>query len=265
VTYAVHRRQPPTGAADIAPSTPADAETGRQGALLLGGLDRSQESGLTDYLGAFAVTAGIGIDERVAEFERAHDDYSAILLKVLADRLAEAFAERLHERVRKEFWGYAADETLDNEAMIGEQYRGIRPAPGYPGLPRSHRKGFALAVAGCGNQGGIHLTESFRHDPDGGGERLVFQPPEARYFGVGAGWIAGSGRRIWGLRPAQGLDAGGVRSGKVAGLFRMLGYDRTGNRAGIAMASRPDREDHRLRHHPNSERLSYHTPARCQK
>ena len=80
-----------------------------------------QESGLTDYLGAFAVTAGIGIDERVAAFQRANDDYSAILLKVLADRLAEAFAERLHERVRKEFWGYAANEALDNEAMIDER------------------------------------------------------------------------------------------------------------------------------------------------
>ena len=96
---------------------------------------------MADYLGAFAVTAGIGIDERVAEFERAHDDYSAILLKALADRLAEAFAERLHERVRKEFWGYAADETLSNEELIAENYRGIRPAPGYPACPDHTEKG----------------------------------------------------------------------------------------------------------------------------
>src|SRR5690606_8850918 len=94
-----------------------------------------KDSGLPDYIGAFAVTAGIGIDGHLARLEAAHDDYGAIMLKALADRLAEAFAEHLHERVRREFWGYAPDEALDNDAIIREQYRGIRPAPGYPACP----------------------------------------------------------------------------------------------------------------------------------
>ena len=144
-----------------------------------------QESGLTDYLGAFAVTAGIGIDERVAAFQRANDDYSAILLKVLADRLAEAFAERLHERVRKEFWGYAADETLDNEAMIGEQYRGIRPAPGYPACPDHTEKGLLWQLLDAETRAGIHLTEHFAMTPTAAVSGWYFSHPEARYFGVG--------------------------------------------------------------------------------
>src|SRR3546814_5012385 len=97
-----------------------------------------EESGVADYVGGFAVTAGIGIERKLAEFKAQHDDYSAILLKALADRLAEAFAERMHERVRKEFWGYAPDEELDNEALLKERYQGIRPAPGYPACP-DHR------------------------------------------------------------------------------------------------------------------------------
>src|SRR5207244_3747475 len=94
-----------------------------------------RDSGRPDYVGAFAVTAGIRQDLKVAEFEAAHDDYSSILLKALSDRLAEAFAERLHERVRREFWGYAEGEDLANEDLIAERYRGIRPAPGYPACP----------------------------------------------------------------------------------------------------------------------------------
>ena len=90
---------------------------------------------MNDYVGAFALTAGQGIDSKVEEFEKNHDDYSAIMLKALADRLAEAFAEHLHERVRKEFWGYASEEQFSNKELIQEQYKGIRPAPGYPAQP----------------------------------------------------------------------------------------------------------------------------------
>ncbi len=144
-----------------------------------------RESGLADYLGAFAVTAGIGIDERVAAFQQAHDDYSAILLKVLADRLAEAFAERLHERVRKEFWGYSADETLDNEAMIDERYRGIRPAPGYPACPDHTEKGLLWQLLDVETKAGIHLTEHFAMTPTAAVSGWYFSHPEARYFGVG--------------------------------------------------------------------------------
>jgi 5-methyltetrahydrofolate--homocysteine methyltransferase len=143
------------------------------------------ESGVADYLGAFAVTAGIGIDERVAAFQQAHDDYSAILLKVLADRLAEAFAERLHERVRKEFWGYAVDETLDNEAMIDERYGGIRPAPGYPACPDHTEKGLLWQLLDAEGNAGIQLTEHFAMTPTAAVSGWYFSHPEARYFGVG--------------------------------------------------------------------------------
>ena len=143
------------------------------------------ESGVADYLGGFAVTAGIGIDERVAAFERAHDDYRAILLKALADRLAEAFAERLHERVRKEFWGYVADEALDNEALIAESYRGIRPAPGYPACPDHTEKGLLWSLLKAEENAGIHLTEHFAMTPTAAVSGWYFSHPEARYFGVG--------------------------------------------------------------------------------
>ncbi len=144
-----------------------------------------RESGVADYLGAFAVTAGIGIDERVREFERAHDDYSAIVLKALADRLAEAFAERLHERVRQEFWGYAADETLSNEDLIAENYQGIRPAPGYPACPDHTEKGLLWSLLDVNRTAGIHLTEHFAMTPTAAVSGWYFSHPEARYFGVG--------------------------------------------------------------------------------
>jgi 5-methyltetrahydrofolate--homocysteine methyltransferase len=144
-----------------------------------------RESGVTDYLGAFAVTAGAGIDQRVAAFERAHDDYRAILLKALADRLAEAFAERLHERVRKEFWGYAADEALNNDDLIAEHYRGIRPAPGYPACPDHTEKGLLWRLLDVDRNAGIHLTESFAMTPTAAVSGWYFSHPEARYFGVG--------------------------------------------------------------------------------
>jgi 5-methyltetrahydrofolate--homocysteine methyltransferase len=144
-----------------------------------------RESGIADYLGAFAVTAGIGIDERVREFERAHDDYRAILLKALADRLAEAFAECLHERVRQEFWGYAADERLTNEDLIAEKYRGIRPAPGYPACPDHTEKGLLWQLLDVDRAAGIHLTENFAMTPTAAVSGWYFSHPEARYFGVG--------------------------------------------------------------------------------
>jgi 5-methyltetrahydrofolate--homocysteine methyltransferase len=144
-----------------------------------------KDSGLPDYVGAFAVTAGIGIDERVAAFEREHDDYSSIMLKALADRLAEAFAERMHERVRKEFWGYAADESLDNEALIDERYRGIRPAPGYPACPEHTEKGTLWTLLDVERNAGITLTESYAMAPTAAVSGWYFAHPEARYFGLG--------------------------------------------------------------------------------
>ncbi len=142
-------------------------------------------SGARDYVGAFAVAAGIGIDAHVARFEAEHDDYSAILLKVLADRLAEAFAERLHERVRKEFWGYAADEALDNEALIDERYRGIRPAPGYPACPDHTEKATLWRLLDPENRAGISITEHFAMVPTAAVSGWYFAHPDSGYFGIG--------------------------------------------------------------------------------
>jgi 5-methyltetrahydrofolate--homocysteine methyltransferase len=143
-----------------------------------------KESGKEDYLGLFAVTSGLGIEPHVKKFEAAHDDYNAILLKALADRLAEAFAEHLHERVRKEYWGYAADEQLSNQDMVLEKYRGIRPAPGYPACPDHTEKGplFELLQA---PKAGITLTESFAMMPGAAVSGFYFSHPDATYFGVG--------------------------------------------------------------------------------
>ncbi len=144
-----------------------------------------KHSGVADYIGAFAVTAGIGIDTRVAEFEKQHDDYNAILLKALADRLAEAFAELLHARVRREFWGYASDETLGNEALIAEKYRGIRPAPGYPACPEHSEKGPLFELLNASLNAGITITESFAMLPTAAVSGFYFSHPEAKYFAVG--------------------------------------------------------------------------------
>jgi 5-methyltetrahydrofolate--homocysteine methyltransferase len=138
-----------------------------------------------DYVGAFAVTAGIGIEEHVARFEAAHDDYNAILLKSLADRLAEALAERLHERVRREFWGYAPNEALTNEQLIREEYRGIRPAPGYPACPEHTEKGTIWKLLDVERKTGIKLTESFAMYPTAAVSGMYFSHPEAHYFAVG--------------------------------------------------------------------------------
>jgi 5-methyltetrahydrofolate--homocysteine methyltransferase len=143
------------------------------------------ETGIADYIGGFAVTAGIGIDEHVARFEEANDDYNAILLKALADRLAEAFAERLHERVRKEFWGYAASESLGNDALIKENYQGIRPAPGYPACPDHTEKEGLFRLLGATEAAGIELTESFAMLPTAAVSGFYISHPESRFFGTG--------------------------------------------------------------------------------
>jgi 5-methyltetrahydrofolate--homocysteine methyltransferase len=144
-----------------------------------------KDSGTEDYIGAFAVTAGIGIETRVAAFEAEHDDYNSILLKALADRLAEALAERLHERVRKEFWGYASAENLSSEEMIKEQYRGIRPAPGYPACPDHTEKRLLWELLEPATNAGMTLTESYAMLPTASVSGLYFSHPEARYFGIG--------------------------------------------------------------------------------
>ncbi len=143
-----------------------------------------KETGVADYLGAFAVTAGIGIDERVAEYEAHHDDYNAIMLKALADRLAEALAERMHQRVRTEWWGYASEEKLTGGEIIAENYRGIRPAPGYPACPDHSEKGPLFELLDATNKAGIQLTESFAMLPAAAVSGFYFSHPEARYFAV---------------------------------------------------------------------------------
>ena len=144
-----------------------------------------RDTGVADYVGAFAVTAGIGLDECVARFEAAHDDYSAIILKALADRLAEAFAERLHQRVRTGLWGYAAEERLDNAALIAEAYRGIRPAPGYPACPDHTEKQTLWDLLDVERNTGIQLTETFAMFPTAAVSGWYFSHPRAGYFAVG--------------------------------------------------------------------------------
>lgn len=142
-------------------------------------------SGKQDWIGAFAVTAGIGIDPHVARFEAAHDDYNSILLKALADRLAEALAERLHQRVRTEFWGYIEDEGLDNEALIAERYRGIRPAPGYPACPEHSEKRTLFDLLDAERNTTMTLTESFAMLPTAAVSGYYFSHPKSQYFVVG--------------------------------------------------------------------------------
>ncbi|HEX6616172.1 MAG TPA: methionine synthase [Gemmatimonadales bacterium] len=144
-----------------------------------------RETGVPDYMGAFAVTAGHGIDALVEEFRAANDDYSAILAKALADRLAEAFAERLHERVRREYWGYAPAEALDNAALIHEEYQGIRPAPGYPACPDHTEKRVLFDLLDAEANAGIVLTESCAMVPTAAVSGFYFWHPRSQYFGVG--------------------------------------------------------------------------------
>ncbi len=144
-----------------------------------------RESGVADHVGAFIVTAGIGLDEVVTAFEREHDDYHAIMAKALADRLAEALAERMHERVRREFWGYARGESLSNEELIREGYAGIRPAPGYPACPDHTEKRTLFKLLDGENATGVTLTESFAMWPAAAVSGWYFAHPRSHYFGVG--------------------------------------------------------------------------------
>ncbi|VAW55498.1 5-methyltetrahydrofolate--homocysteine methyltransferase [hydrothermal vent metagenome] len=144
-----------------------------------------KDSGKDDYIGAFAVTSGIGIDEHVKRFEDDHDDYNSILLKALADRLAEAFAEHLHERVRKEFWAYASDEKHSNDELIKENYKGIRPAPGYPACPDHTEKATLWSLIEPDKNAGITITESFAMLPTAAVSGFYFSHPDAKYFGTG--------------------------------------------------------------------------------
>ncbi len=144
-----------------------------------------RESGIPDYVGGFAVTAGLGVTELATAFEREHDDYNSILVKALADRLAEAFAERLHERVRHEFWGYAADESLANDDLIKERYTGIRPAPGYPACPDHSEKSTLFTLLDVSRHTGITLTESYAMTPAASVSGWFVGHPGAYYFGVG--------------------------------------------------------------------------------
>lgn len=144
-----------------------------------------KESEVADFIGAFAVTAGLGLEEVVQRFEADHDDYHSILAKALADRLAEAFAELMHERVRREFWAYSPDEALDNQSLIDEQYRGIRPAPGYPACPDHTEKGTLFQLLEAPENAGITLTESFAMQPAAAVSGYYFSHPDSAYFGIG--------------------------------------------------------------------------------
>ena len=144
-----------------------------------------KETGVADYIGGFAVTTGIGDEAALEKHFQKTDDYGRIMFKALADRLAEAFAERMHERVRKEFWGYAKDETLDNEGLIGEKYKGIRPAPGYPAQPDHTEKATLWKLMDVKNKAGIELTESYAMWPGAAVSGVYYSHPESHYFGVG--------------------------------------------------------------------------------
>jgi 5-methyltetrahydrofolate--homocysteine methyltransferase len=144
-----------------------------------------KDLGIPDYFGGFALTTGIGCDEMVAEFEKDHDDYNSIMVKALADRLAEAFAERMHELVRKEYWGYAKEENLTNQELIKEQYAGIRPAPGYPACPDHTEKGTLFELLDAEQKIGLILTESYAMYPTAAVSGFYFAHPQSRYFGLG--------------------------------------------------------------------------------
>jgi 5-methyltetrahydrofolate--homocysteine methyltransferase len=166
-----------------------------------------KDSGIADYLGMFAVTSGIGLEKREAMFQAKHDDYGAIMLKAIADRLAEAFAEMLHERVRRDLWGYAVDEALTNEELIKETYRGIRPAPGYPAAPEHAVKRDLFEALGAADIG-MALTENYAMTPASSVSGFYFSHPQSKYFNVGRS-----------TRPARGLARRkrvGERTGTLA-------------------------------------------------
>jgi 5-methyltetrahydrofolate--homocysteine methyltransferase len=180
--------------------------TGRAN-LCLADFVAPRETGIRDYLGAFVVTAGIGEDARAKAFEAAHDDYSAILFKALCDRLAEAFAEHLHLRVRREFWGYAADEALSNDALINEQYQGIRPAPGYPACPEHSEKAGLFHMLNATACIGVELTENFAMWPGASVSGFYLSHPDSQYFAVakmGKDQVESyAGRKGWDLKTAE--------------------------------------------------------------
>jgi len=160
-------------------------------------------SGVADHIGLFAVTAGLGVEKKEKQFLDDHDDYSAIMLKALADRLAEAFAERLHQRVRTELWGYASDEQLSNAELIAEKYRGIRPAPGYPACPDHTVKSAMFDVLGCADIG-MALTESLAMTPAASVSGFYIAHPQAAYFNVGK--VGEDQLQDWAARTQQDAD-----------------------------------------------------------
>jgi 5-methyltetrahydrofolate--homocysteine methyltransferase len=143
------------------------------------------QTGVTDYVGAFAVTTGIGIEALLEKYEKEHDDYNSIMVKSLADRLAEAFAELLHEKVRKEYWAYASEENLSPEELISEKYTGIRPAPGYPACPDHTEKRKLFGLLQAEENIGIYLTESYAMHPASSVSGFYFSHPQSTYFGLG--------------------------------------------------------------------------------
>ncbi|MFK7920349.1 MAG: methionine synthase [Bacteroidia bacterium] len=153
--------------------------------LSLGDFVAPKETGLADHIGGFALTTGLGIEKKIAEFEADHDDYSSIMLKALADRLAEAFAELLHRKVRRELWGYASDENFSTAELIKEKYQGIRPAPGYPANPDHTEKETLFKILEVGKHTGITLTESLAMYPTASVSGMYYSHPESRYFGIG--------------------------------------------------------------------------------
>ncbi len=161
------------------------SKSGNKANMCLADFIAPKDSGVADYLGVFAVTTGLGIEPHIKKFEEDHDDYNSIMLKVLADRLAEAFAEHMHERVRKEFWGYITDETLSNDELIKEKYLGIRPAPGYPACPDHTEKQTLFNLLSSNGPIDISITESFAMMPASSVSGLYFSHPDSQYFGIG--------------------------------------------------------------------------------
>jgi 5-methyltetrahydrofolate--homocysteine methyltransferase len=186
--------------------------------LALADFTAPRESGVPDYIGAFAVTTGHGLDELVAAFAADLDDYGSIMAKALADRLAEAFAERLHERVRREFWGYAPDEALDNADLIREKYQGVRPAPGYPACPDHMEKQTLFTLLDAERNAGIQLTESYAMLPGAAVSGYYFWHPSSSYFGVGRI----DRDQVEDYAHRKGMDVGTVERW----LAPNLGYDR---------------------------------------
>jgi 5-methyltetrahydrofolate--homocysteine methyltransferase len=158
---------------------------GARANLALADFVAPKETGLADYVGGFAVTAGIGEEDVARRFDLAKDDYSKIMVKSLADRLAEAFAEALHAKVRRELWAYAPEEKLSNDQLIAEDYAGIRPAPGYPAQPDHTEKGTLFRLLGAEKATGLKLTESYAMWPAAAVSGFYFAHPDSRYFGVG--------------------------------------------------------------------------------